>query len=224
MLIRRLKLKIISKILFFFTYTLYLTYRFTIVGKENKEKAKSLSAHGIFVYACWHQNILSALLGHVGESYTMIISASKDGDIMSALVSEYGHTTARGSSSRKGKEALIAVVKEMKSKKLSASMAVDGPKGPLYEVKKGALLMAQLTESAVVPMSFAASSAWVFDKSWDKFILPKPFSKIVMTIGEPIVIPQNTSIEDFEKLQIFVADKIHAGTEKSKEILKSLIQ
>lgn len=213
-----MKNKIIINILYLILRLLSFSYRKIYIGTENRKMAKDKSPYKTYVYAVWHQNILSTLLTHTDEKYTMIISASKDGDIMAGAIEKFGHNTSRGSSSRDGKKALISVIKIMKLG-FPASMAVDGPKGPIHVVKPGVLEMARLTESAVVPLSYYSKNFWCFNKSWDKFRLPKPFTTLVAVIGDPIFIDPNISREDFEELQKTIALKIHEGEVIAKNYL-----
>lgn len=213
-----MKNKLLINLIYSILRFLSFSYRKVYIGVENRQIAKDKSPFKTYVYAVWHQNILSTLLTHTDEKYTMIISASKDGDIMAGAIEKFGHNTTRGSSSRDGKKALISVIKIMKSG-FPASMAVDGPKGPIYAVKPGVLEMARLTQSAVIPLSYYSKSFWSFEKSWDKFRLPKPFTTLVCVIGEPIFIGHDISREDFEELQKIIALKIHEGELVAKKHL-----
>ncbi|MEG1337553.1 lysophospholipid acyltransferase family protein, partial [Cetobacterium sp.] len=107
-----------------------------------------------------------------------------------------GFTIVRGSS---GKDSIKSVLKLIKLVKngYSAGTPLDGPKGPIYQVKPGMIYLAQKSEKAILPVGVAFSDKWIFEKAWDKFQMPKPFSKMVCIIGDPIFIPKEAEKEDY---------------------------
>jgi lysophospholipid acyltransferase (LPLAT)-like uncharacterized protein len=212
-----IKNKFITLLIHLFVRFLHLTYRYQFIGKENLQKAKENSPFKTYVLSTWHQNLLTTLTTHIGSKYALIVSASKDGDIMTSACESFGHNVARGSSSRGGKEALIEIIKIMK-KGMPAAMAVDGPRGPAFKVKPGAIEMARLTQSSVIPVSYYAKRVWCFHKSWDKFKLAKPFTKIVIVYGEPIFISPEVSKEEFEKYQLFIEEQMIQNETIAKNI------
>lgn len=213
-----MKIKIISNILYYLIRLLNATYRYQYVGLENKEKARQLSPNRTFVYAIWHQNLVAGILSHCDEPYTMIISESKDGELVAVTCQKFGHNPARGSSTRGGKKALIEVVKKIKAG-FPAALTVDGPKGPSKVVKPGVIEMARLSRSPIITMSPYPTRFWTFKKSWDQFRFPKPFSKIVVVIGEPIIVDDSISREHFNELALTIANKINEGEVKARKIL-----
>ena len=200
----------INLILNLFVRTFHFTYRYQFIGLENIKKAEDQSPFKTYVLSVWHQTMFSTLTSSIGRKYALIVSRSKDGDVIANACKSFGHVPTRGSSSKGGKEALIEVIKIMKTG-LPAAMAVDGPRGPFHEVKPGVIEMARLTNSAIIPWSSYPSEKWCFHKSWDKFFLPKPFSKIVIVFGDPIFVPMEINREDFEKLQVYLANKMNEG-------------
>ncbi|MGZ3806690.1 MAG: lysophospholipid acyltransferase family protein, partial [Bacteriovorax sp.] len=179
--------KIIAQIIYFLIRLLNFTYRYEFIGLENKEKARAQSKDKTFAYALWHQNLIGAIFSHIGEKFTMVISESKDGELVAVTCEKFGHLPARGSSTRGGKKAMIEIVKNMK-KGYPGALTVDGPKGPPHVVKPGIVEIAKLSHAAILPLSPYAEKTWVTEKSWDQFRIPKPFTKIVVVIGEPITI------------------------------------
>lgn len=202
--------------LYLFVRILNFTYRYQVIGFENFQKAKDKSPYKTFVVAVFHQNIVSALTYFIGKSMALIVSASKDGEFFTLACEKMGHVVARGSSSRNGKAALLECIKNMKSG-YEAAMAVDGPRGPAFVVKPGTIEMARVTKSAVIPFTAVPQNAWHF-KSWDKFRLAKPFSKLTIILGEPIFIPENITEDEFKNYQDKVALAI---LDLEKEFLKT---
>lgn len=211
--------KIIAQIIYYLIRFFNFTYRYEFIGLENKQKAKDYSPQKTFTYALWHQNLIGAIFSHIGERFTMVISESKDGELVAVTCEKFGHKPARGSSTRGGKKAMIEIVKNMKSG-YPGALTVDGPKGPPHVVKPGIIEIARLCHCAILPLSPYAEKAWVTQKSWDQFRIPKPFSKIVVVIGEPIFIPQDVPREEFEKMAKLVAEKIEQGEEIAKAHLQ----
>lgn len=130
-----------------------------------------------FIIAHWHGDELGIL--HLLKRYHVacIISTSKDGDIMNRAVELLGAETVRGSSTRGGSQALKGIIR-LKKKGRRPSVAVDGPKGPLHQVKSGVFQISRLTDLPIVPISFEASRTHIFKKSWNQSALPLPFAKV----------------------------------------------
>jgi lysophospholipid acyltransferase (LPLAT)-like uncharacterized protein len=213
-----MKKKLISYLIYYFIRLINLTYRYEFVGLENKKKARALHPKGAFVFAIWHQNLIPGILAHGDEQYTMIISESKDGEIVAVTCEKLGHKPSRGSSTRGGKKALIEMVKNVKSG-IPGALTVDGPKGPPHVVKAGVVELARLAQCAIVPMSPYASKFWVIKKSWDQFRIPKPFCKIVIAIGEPFFVDESITKEKFDCVATDIAERLHKGEEVAKSHL-----
>lgn len=139
------------------------------------------------LWALWHETILMGVWHHRDRDVHVMISASRDGELISTIGKFFGYTAIRGSSSKGGKEATREMVDHLKAGKRCA-ITPDGPRGPRREIKMGAVQIARLAGCPVVPFGFAAEHCWRL-KSWDKFIIPKPFSRAVFVYGEPIRIP-----------------------------------
>lgn len=210
-----MKKKIISNLIYYFIRILNLTYRYEFVGLENKKQARAFHPKGAFVFAIWHQNLIPGILAHGDEQYTMIISESKDGEIVAVTCEKLGHKPSRGSSTRGGKKALIEMVKNVKSG-IPGALTVDGPKGPAHVVKAGIVELARLAQCAIVPMSPYPSKFWVIKKSWDQFRIPKPFSKIVIAIGEPFFVDESITKDHFNQVALDIAQRLHKGEEVAK--------
>jgi lysophospholipid acyltransferase (LPLAT)-like uncharacterized protein len=128
---------------------------------------------------------------------------------------KFGHHPARGSSTRGGKKAMIEIVKNMK-KGFPGALTVDGPKGPAHMVKPGIIEIARLCRCAILPLSPYAEKNWVFKKSWDQFRIPKPFTKIIVVIGEPIFIGEEIIRDHYDDIAKLVGQKIELGEEIAK--------
>ena len=163
-----------------------------------------------FIFAVWHNRLL--LLPSVFRRFlsarhaAALISASADGDLLAALVERFGYGTVRGSSSRKGASALLRLA-EVFADGTHIVITPDGPRGPVYQLDQGVIFLAQKCDAAVVPANMEYSSCWRF-KSWDRFILPRPFSKVRVIFGAPLRIGTTATPEDFENERLHLQNAL----------------
>ena len=183
-----------------------LVWRWTrsvrIDGVEHVEEA--LRAAPSFIPVYWHQHLLfcvKALLDQRGRGVRpgFLVSPSVDGEIGAMLVARLDAVAIRGSSSHTGARALRDYYQALVQDRVSPSITPDGPRGPAWKAKPGAILLAQLSQRPIVPMSYAASRAWMFH--WDRFVIPKPFARVAIAIGEPIWVPKRLDASGLEALQ-----------------------
>lgn len=145
------------------------------------------------IFAHWHGDELA--ITHLVPTYKIatMTSTSADGSLIDHVILRLGGATSRGSSTRGGVSALKGLIRLLRQG-FNASMAVDGPKGPLHKVKPGVFELSRLARAAIVPVGVSSSSSIVFRKSWNKAHLPKPFAKVVVSFGTPW--PVMTSEDD----------------------------
>lgn len=185
----------------YYLLRLYLSFlRIRVVGEEAAHK--HFLKYGRVIAAVWHQRFLPAL-GYVTKFRSfrplVMISQSSDGELIASLVSRLGLVPVRGSSTRGGREALMDLLRAIK-KNPGVIHIVDGPTGPKGVVKPGLMAMAQVTGAAILPIIVSAEKAWVM-KSWDRFLVPKPFSTVTIRWGDPFVVPRGTRPEQLEDLR-----------------------
>ncbi len=152
----------------------------------NKAVPDRLHAEGRnFIYAFWHGRQFLLFHRHRNSGVVIPASESRDGEIQAGILRRFGFDVVRGSSKRKGDRALLGLVDGLRRGKTIA-IAVDGPRGPVYEVKDGVVYLAGKLNKPIVPVSTSARRFWVFSKMWDRYFLPVPFTKGVIVYGEPI--------------------------------------
>ncbi|MGH7740090.1 MAG: lysophospholipid acyltransferase family protein [bacterium] len=136
------------------------------------------------LWALWHETILMSVWYHRHRDVHTIISASRDGELIANIAKVFGYVPVRGSSSKGGKEAASEMVDYLKAGK-GMAITPDGPRGPRRQLKPGLVGIARRSGRPVVPFAFAAEKCWRL-RSWDRFIIPKPFSRAVFVYGNPI--------------------------------------
>lgn len=154
------------------------------------------------IVAIWHQRMYGVIgYAKAASRYrpSAIISRSHDGDLISELVRRLHFRPIRGSSSQGGKEALSSIVEDLKENPL-AIHAVDGPRGPGGTVKAGVIRMAQLSGAKIYPVYVSFSRAWLL-RSWDRFLIPKPLSRIRIRWDQPFSIPAGMKENEFESIR-----------------------
>ncbi|MEW6260249.1 MAG: lysophospholipid acyltransferase family protein [Thermodesulfobacteriota bacterium] len=178
------------------------TYRYTI---RNGDGWSLLYQEGRNVLLCmWHQQFFPAFdyfSRHQPPAITIMISRSQDGDIASAIARLGGFRPIRGSSSRGGTAALKTMIRELKQSRLAGHI-VDGPQGPAGIVKPGVAAMAKSAQAVVVPLWASADRAW-YAQSWDRFMIPKPFSHVTLTFGAPIQ-PEEMAEGSVEQVRLMI--------------------
>jgi lysophospholipid acyltransferase (LPLAT)-like uncharacterized protein len=145
-------------------------------------------SHENFVYAFYHQNLLATLLAHFNlNSFVVMVSASKDGDLISAPIEAMNHVTVRGSTSRGGIEALKKMIRLI-HKGHPGAITIDGPRGPYKDIKDGIFQLSRLAQIPIIPIVCYPKYSMTFRKSWDQFRLPFPWTKIIIVKGSPIYV------------------------------------
>jgi lysophospholipid acyltransferase (LPLAT)-like uncharacterized protein len=155
------------------------TWRMETVNGEELADARRSGRRVIF--ALWHGELLPLLWHQRGTDVAIVISEHRDGEIIARIAESLGYATVRGSSSRGGSRALIGLMRELETRGAGA-ITPDGPRGPARVFAPGAAVAAQRTGALIVPIRASASRAWRL-KSWDRFLIPKPFARVTVTLG-----------------------------------------
>ncbi len=174
----------------------------------------------------WHQHELFCgrwlqLQIRRGLKVGVLISPSVDGEIPAWIATRLGAQVIRGSSTRTGARALRDYYQLLVQDGVSPVITPDGPTGPRFIFKPGALMLAQLSGRPLLPMAYAASRAWFF--GWDKFVLPRPFSRIAIAIGEPVYVDSSITLGDatvLQDLQQRMQGELHRQFERARAALQ----
>jgi lysophospholipid acyltransferase (LPLAT)-like uncharacterized protein len=159
------------------------------------------------IYAFWHGRQFLLFYAYRNTGVVIPASESRDGEIQAGIIGRFGLGVVRGSSKRKGAQALLGLVDALRSGK-DIAIAVDGPRGPVYEVKQGITYVAGKLGVPIVPLCVSAKRAWVLEKIWDKYLLPVPFTECVVLYGEPIIV-NGTSEDELENKRRELTDALN---------------
>ncbi|MBF0376387.1 MAG: lysophospholipid acyltransferase family protein [Desulfamplus sp.] len=183
--------------IYFFIRLYAMTFRFKTV---NEDKWQKHLKEGKTVLLCvWHQQFFSAIrhfktYAHLNPA--LMISQSRDGELIAGVANRTGWYTARGSSSKGGKEAMVEMIEHLNRYHFGAHI-LDGPRGPIGKVKAGVIKMAKESNAIIVPFYTFADKAWFFN-SWDRFMVPKPFAQVTLLFGDEICFEPANTPEEFE--------------------------
>ena len=192
------------------------TTRLKQVNREVLKKA--LQEYGSVIVATWHQNIYFSIWLLRNQELTALISSSEDGAVIYDVFAHYGYPAVRGSTTRGGIPALKQMIKLLKDK-TSVAITPDGPLGPPEKIQSGVILLAKYAGVPIIPWHYAANHQWNLN-SWDRHKIPKPFSSIVESFGEPFYVPKKLPPENVpvlcEKLETILKELALKTTEVLK--------
>ncbi len=193
----------------------------TVIGRQHAEQL--MQSGKAFIPCYWHQQHIFCSyylfqLKQQGLKLGFLISPSADGEIASRVVESWGAQAIRGSATRTGAKAMRDMYNIVCKEGISPATTSDGPQGPAQKFKPGAIMLAQLTQAPMLPMAYAASRAWHL-KSWDRFMIPKPFSRIVIAIGSPQTVDKAQGFENLQPLQDNMETAINALMSQAQHAL-----
>jgi lysophospholipid acyltransferase (LPLAT)-like uncharacterized protein len=191
-----------------------------VIGAEHVAAALARAPSFIPVY--WHQHqvfCVKHLLEQRGAGLKLgfLISPSVDGEIGAMIVRNLGGVVIRGSSTHTGARALRDYYQALAHEGVSPAITPDGPRGPPWKFKPGAVLLAQLSGRPILPLSYAASHAWKI--KWDRFVIPWPGSRIVIAVGEPVYVSKGLDTAGLERIQLDMEGRLRAVFEEARSAL-----
>ena len=192
-----------------------MTTRFEVDGIEHFEAIGATNK--VPIYTFWHDRIFLSTYYWRERGIVVMTSKSFDGEYIARFIQRFGYGAIRGSSSRGGSKALVEMIKAMR-KGLPMAFTIDGPRGPKYEAKLGPIILAKKTGNPIMPFVIEPKRFWT-TKSWDKMHIPKPFTKALTIIGEPIYVAADAGEGELEaklgELQSSLDDLVKRGKEWS---------
>lgn len=169
--------------------------------------------------ATWHQMILPGVAFFRDRRGVIMVSRSRDGELIARVNLRMGFRNVRGSSSRGGAEALLELIDAVRSGGQAALM-VDGPRGPAREPKAGIVAAASRSGAPVVPLGCRARPGWLA-RNWDRTLVPLPFATIVLSFGEPFQVPPGAGPEELERCRVKLREGLLAAEERAERFLRT---
>ncbi|MGK2935034.1 MAG: lysophospholipid acyltransferase family protein [Gemmatimonadaceae bacterium] len=163
------------------------TWRYRVLGEDELTKLRAAGAP--FVFSIWHGQLLPLLWHHRGQGVAILVSEHKDGELIARFAESLGYGTIRGSSSRGAAGALLGLVRALNEGR-EVGITPDGPRGPACSYAPGAAVAASKAGALILPLAAHANRAWRL-RSWDRFMIPKPFARVTLAYGEPVLLPDD---------------------------------
>ena len=182
---RKIKNRILSRL---GKWAILLTIRTCSVTVRGQQIVESFSPGTPVIYLFWHCHIFYVIYQFKNRGARPLVSLSEDGELVSGIARKFGMDPVRGSSSKGGARAMLEMISSLRKGKGEILITADGPRGPAREIKEGTILLARKTGAMVVPISWYGSRVKIMRKSWDRFMIPLPFSHIRFAFGRPVKI------------------------------------
>lgn len=206
------KYRFYGTLLYYILRSLFATIEIKFINKGNIDVYNETH-----VYCFWHNKLaMPTIFFKDIEKKVAMASPTKDGELISVPLEKLGYTLVRGSSDKQSVSSTINLLKYLK-KGYSIGTPLDGPKGPKEKAKNGLLYLAQKSSTPLVPLGIAYQKKWIFEKTWDKFEIPKPFSKAYILVGEKINLNPNDDIEKFTEI---IESKINEMNDLAEKYLE----
>lgn len=157
------------------------TWRYEV--RNGQAIASLRDARRPFIFSLWHGQLLPLLWHHRNEDIAVLISEHRDGELVARVADSLGYRLIRGSTSRGGERALLGLVRDLREGR-EVAVTPDGPRGPARKYAPGALIAAQRAGAPILPIAAHATRAWRL-RSWDRFMIPKPFARVIVAYGNP---------------------------------------
>jgi hypothetical protein len=189
------------------------TLRYRLGGLDGLRAAREHSSDGRVIYCLWHGSLLPLLYLVRGRGLRVLVSRHRDGEIAARAALHLGLRPVRGSTGRGGARALLEALRSAEPGDLA--ITPDGPRGPRGRFQPGAILLAARAGLPLVPVGCAASRGWRL-RSWDEFLLPAPFARIHVVVGEPLRVPRDAGAELRERLRARAEDLLRVAEREAR--------
>ena len=169
------------------------------------------------VMAFWHGRILPATFYFRRRGIVVMTSENFDGEWIARIIERFGYGTARGSTTRGGRKAMVHLVRAMRAGK-PAGFTLDGPRGPARLAQPGAVWLARATGNPILPFHLEAERAWTLD-SWDRTQIPKPFASVALVVGEPMAVATDATDEQLESTRVMLESRLGELERRARELI-----
>ena len=214
---RRAQVPVISGAAYAFARLTGPTLRYEVLGWQHIERVHSQNRRCVFSF--WHQTIFLAMWWWRYRGVVAMTSANFDGQILGSALRKLGFDVTFGSSSHGGLRGISVLAGRLKQGH-DVAFAADGPRGPRYIAKPGPVVLARRSRCPIVAFHLFAERAHVFEKAWDLFQLPRPFSRVVLVIGPPIEVPDEIGRDAVERKQADLQQALQRARETAESWFK----
>ncbi|MGH9347243.1 MAG: lysophospholipid acyltransferase family protein [Vicinamibacterales bacterium] len=214
---RRIEIAAISGLGYPVIAALGRTLRWRVEGLDHLEAVAAAGHQPIIGF--WHGRILPGTLYFQRRGIVVITSENFDGEWIARIIHRFGYGTARGSTSRGAKKALLRLVRDMADGK-GASFTLDGPRGPARVAQLGAVWLAKATGNPIVPIHLEATSYWTL-RSWDRAQIPRPFATVALAIGEPMYVPREADDAALDAARVALEGRLGTLEERARGMARS---
>jgi hypothetical protein len=190
-----------------------LTWRFEVIAPDGVEPKLRGKNSGKYIYCFWHQSTILATVYFLLSHATIIVSSSFDGELITRVLERFGYKTVRGSSSRGGREGLLGLAHVLEHGG-TAIFTADGPRGPAFQSKMGPIKLAEISQVPIGGFHLEPERAWRM-KSWDRFQVPKPFTRVCVSWAEWTYVPAGWPRERMEEKRQELDAKLEAARQRA---------
>ncbi len=207
---QRIALAVVPPVVRVLLWVTGLTWRFEVIAEEGVTPVVSGQKAGAEIYCFWHQCVLPCTMYFRNSGAVILVSRSFDGELITRVLRIFGFDTVRGSSSRGAGEGLLGLTRVIQSGR-TAIFTADGPRGPIYQTKMGPIKLAQSTGAPIGAFHLEPKRAWQM-RSWDRFLVPKPFTRICVSWAQWTSVPADLKPENFEAKRL----ELNAAIERAR--------
>jgi hypothetical protein len=193
---QRIVLAIVPRLVWALLRITEWTWRYEVIAEEGVTPVLFGQKPGPEIYCFWHQCVLPCTMYFRHAHAVILISRSFDGELITRILQMFGYDAVRGSSSRSAREGLLGLKRVIENGQ-TAIFTADGPRGPIYQTKMGPIKLAQITGAPIGAFHLEPERAWTM-RSWDHFLVPKPFTRICVSWAQWTRVPSDLAAEDFE--------------------------
>ena len=207
---QRIALAVIPRVVWALFSIIGRTWRFEVIAEEGVVPVVFGEEPGPEIYCFWHQCVLPCTVYFRRSKAIILISRSFDGELITRILEMFGFGAVRGSSSRGAREGLLGLAHVIESGR-TAIFTADGPRGPIYRTKMGPIKLAQMTGAPIGAFHLEPEHAWTMG-SWDRFLVPWPFTRIVVSWAQWTRVPADLAAEEFEPKR----EELNAAIERAR--------
>ena len=193
------------------------TLRFRVEGLHHYDTIVASGQQPVMAF--WHGRILPATFYFRRRGIVVITSENFDGEWIARIIERFGYGTARGSTTRGGRRAMVQLIRAMRAGK-PAGFTLDGPRGPAHIAQPGAVWLAHATGNPILPFHLEAARAWTL-RSWDRTQIPKPFTNVALVVGEPMPVDADATDAQLESSRVILEQRLAELEQRARELVRS---